>query len=219
MSASKRKLTTLNIDQKIEILNALQSKAKSRKELSVEYGCDLSTIARVVQQELKIRNIVIENGNTSRKRLRKGNYDELDQAVNIWFRQMRAKDAIISGPMILEEAKKFAEKLDIPDFEPSNGWLWRWKTKENITYHKIQGEKGAANQAGAAEWVKNVLPSLLAHYDPKDVCNADETGLLYKALPNGTLAARGEKPQGGKSQKERLTVLFLGNMDGSDKKV
>uniref|UniRef100_A0A914W267 DDE-1 domain-containing protein n=1 Tax=Plectus sambesii TaxID=2011161 RepID=A0A914W267_9BILA len=96
MSASKRKLTTLNIDQKIEILNALQSKAKKRKELSVEYGCDLSTIARV---------------------------------------------------------------------------------------------------------------------------NADKTGLFYKALPNGTLAARGEKPQGGKSQKERLTILFLGNMDGSDKEV
>uniref|UniRef100_A0A914VX02 HTH CENPB-type domain-containing protein n=1 Tax=Plectus sambesii TaxID=2011161 RepID=A0A914VX02_9BILA len=186
MSASKRKLTTLNIDQKFEILNALQSKAKTRKELSVEYGCDLSTIARVVQQELKIGNIVLENGNTSRKRLRKGNYEELDQAVNIWFWQMRAKDAIISGPMIQEEAKKFAEKLDIPDFEPSNSWLWWWKMKENITYHKIQGEKGTANQAD---------------YHPKAVYNADETGLFYKALPNGTLAARGEKPQSGKSQK------------------
>ena len=30
MSALKRKLTTLNIDQKIEILTALQSKAKTR---------------------------------------------------------------------------------------------------------------------------------------------------------------------------------------------
>jgi hypothetical protein len=57
MSALKRKLTTLNIDQKIEILNALQSKAKTRKELSVEYGCDFSTVVRIVQQEQKIRSI------------------------------------------------------------------------------------------------------------------------------------------------------------------
>uniref|UniRef100_A0A914W2W7 HTH CENPB-type domain-containing protein n=1 Tax=Plectus sambesii TaxID=2011161 RepID=A0A914W2W7_9BILA len=219
MSMLKRKLTTLSIEQKIEILDALQSKTKTRKELSVNYGCDLSTIVRIVQQETKIRGIALKNGNTGRKRLRKGNYDELDQAVAVWFRQLRAKNAIVSGLMIQEEAKKFAQKLDLPDFEPSNGWLGRWKTKENVTFHKIQGEKGAADQAGAAQWVKNVLPALLADFDAKNIYNADETGLFYKALPSGTMAARGEKLEGGKTQKDRLTALFLCNMDGSDKHV
>lgn len=219
MSAPKRKLVCLNIDQKLEILNSLQSKTTTRKEITGKYNCDLSTIVRIVQQEHKIRSMVLETGNTSRKRLRKGNYKELDQAVAIWFQQMRLKNAIISGPMILEEAKKFAEKLEIPNFEPSNGWLGRWKAKENITFQKFHGEKGAADQAGAAEWIKNVLPALLADYDPKDVYNADESGLFYKALPSGTFAAKGEKPEGGKTQKDRLTTLFLCNSDGSDKHV
>uniref|UniRef100_A0A914XFN0 HTH CENPB-type domain-containing protein n=1 Tax=Plectus sambesii TaxID=2011161 RepID=A0A914XFN0_9BILA len=219
MSAQKRKHTSLNIDQKIDILNALQSKVKTRKDLSVQYGCGLSTIVHIVQEETKIRNVALENGNTSRKRLRKGNYEEVDEAVTVWFHQMRAKNAVISGLMIQEEAKKFAQKLDIPDFEPSNGWLGRWKTKENVTFHKIQGETGAADQAGAAQWVKNVLPNLLADYDAKNIYNADETGLYYKALPSGTMAAKGEKPEGGKTQKDRITALFLCNMDGSDKHV
>uniref|UniRef100_A0A914X581 HTH CENPB-type domain-containing protein n=1 Tax=Plectus sambesii TaxID=2011161 RepID=A0A914X581_9BILA len=219
MSTLKRKLKSLSIDQKLEILDALQSQVKTRKELSVEYGCNLSTIARIVQHEQKIRTIALENGNTARKRLRKGNYEELDQAVAVWFRQMRAENAIINGPMILEVAKQFAQKLELSDFKPSNGWLGRWKAKENVTFHKLQGDKGAANQASAAEWIKNVLPALLADYDPKNVYNADESGLFYKALPSGTLAAKGEKPEGGKTQKDRLTALFLCNMDGSDKQV
>ena len=63
----------------------------------MEYGCDLSTVVRIVQQEKKIRSIALENGNTSKKRLRKGNYEELEQTVTIWFQQLRAKDAITSG--------------------------------------------------------------------------------------------------------------------------
>jgi hypothetical protein len=219
MSAPKRKLTSLSIDQKIEILDALQSKTKTRNEMSVNYGISMATITRIVQQEAKIRSIALENGNTARKRLRKGNYDELDQAVSVWFHQMRAKNAVISGLMIQEEAKKFAQKMDLPDFEPSNGWLGRWKAKENVTFHKLQGEKGAADQAGAADWIQKVMPSLLAEYDAKDIYNADESGLFYKALPSGTMAVKGENPEGGKTQKDRLTTLFLCNMDGSDKQV
>lgn len=219
MSAPKRKPVCLTIEQKLEILNSLQLKTMKRNELAEKYKCDYSTIVRIVQQEHKIRSVALENGNTSRKRFRKGNYEELDQAVAIWFRQMRAKNAIISSPMIMEEAKKFAVKLEIPDFEPSNGWLGRWKAKENISFQKFHGEKAAADQSGAAEWIRNVLPALLSDYDPKDVYNADESGLFYRALPRGTFVTYGEKPEGGKMEKDRLTVLFLCNMDGSDKQV
>ncbi len=85
MSAPKRKLTSLSTDQKIEILDALQSKTKTRKEVSVNYGIGMATITRIVQHEAKIRSIALENGNTARKRLRMGNYDELDQPVSVWF--------------------------------------------------------------------------------------------------------------------------------------
>ncbi|CAF1602813.1 unnamed protein product, partial [Rotaria magnacalcarata] len=34
-------------------------------------------------------------------------------------------------------------------------------------------------------------------------CNADETGLYYKAAPSGTLAVAGSHPTGGKTPKDR----------------
>ena len=64
------------------------------------------------------------------------------------------------------------------------------------------------------EWTTNVLPSLLAGYDPSDVYNADETGLFYKMQPNKTLHFRGERCTGGKQSKERLSVLVGANMTG-----
>ncbi len=101
--------------------------------------------------------------------------------------------------------------------QPSNGWLDRWKTSENVSFHKVQGEKEAADATGAAEWINDVFPEMIAGFDSRDVFNADETGLFYKALPSGTMAAKGSQPSGGKVQKERITLLFLCNQSGTEK--
>jgi len=55
------------------------------------------------------------------------------------------------------------------------------------------------------------------NYAPRDIFNADESGLLYKCLPDRTLTFKGEKCHGGKHSKERVTILFTANMDGSEK--
>ena len=43
---------------------------------------------------------------------------------------MRAKGAIHYGPILMEKAKQFAVAMGIT-FEPSNGWLQRWKDNKN----------------------------------------------------------------------------------------
>jgi hypothetical protein len=63
------------------------------------------------------------------------------------------------------------------------------------------------------------LPSLLEGYEPRDVYNADETGLFFNVLPERTLAYKGETCHGGKDSKDRLTVLLCVDSDGSDKQV
>jgi hypothetical protein len=59
----------------------------------------------------------------------------------------------------------------------------------------------------------------LEGYEPRDVYNADETGLFFNALPDRTLAYKGETCHGGKHSKDRLTVLICVNSYGSDKQV
>ena len=70
---------------------------------------------------------------------------------------------------------------------------------------------------GADEWIKNVLPKEIEGYDPKDIFNADETGLVYKALQSATYTFHGTQPSGGKLPKQRLKALLCVNMDGSEK--
>lgn len=110
----------------------------------------------------------------------------------IWFKDARARDIPITGPLLEEKARDLATHLDVPDFNPSNGWLCRWKTRNSISFKRLHGEKKDADSPAADHWVNDVLPGILADYAPKNIYNADETGIYYRALPDGTLAMKTE---------------------------
>ena len=63
------------------------------------------------------------------------------------------------------------------------------------------------------EWTTNAM-GLLQGYALEDVYNCDETGFFWRALPNKTLAQKGESCKGGKLAKERLTVLLTVSATG-----
>jgi len=54
----------------------------------------------------------------------------------------------------------------------------------------------------------DVLPTILQDYKPCDVFNADETGLYWRAIPDGTLSFKQAEAAGSKVLKERLTLLL-----------
>jgi hypothetical protein len=55
-------------------------------------------------------------------------------------------------------------------------------------------------------------------YSEEDIYNADETGVFYNTTPDSTFKFKGEKCEGGKMSKNRITVLMCVNMTGTDKK-
>ena len=61
------------------------------------------------------------------------------------------------------------------------------------------------------------LPDLLETYAPRDIYNTDETGIYFRALPDGSLTFSNDKLSGTKKSKERITALVTTNMDGTDK--
>ena len=69
----------------------------------------------------------------------------------------------------------------------------------------------------AEEWASTVLPGLLEEYRPNEVYNADETGLYYRATPDGSFCYCHEKLSGPKKAMERITVLCCSNLTGTDK--
>lgn len=156
--------------------------------------------------------------NPTRKRIRNGNNSKVELALSRWFELMTARGVRINGPILMEKSKELAAKLGTPDFKPSNGWLSRWKKRNNIVYKKASGEKASADIAMADEWKQTTLGELLNDYDEEDIYNADETGLYYRATPDGSLTYRHQIISGYKKAMDRVTVLCCTNMAGTDKK-
>ncbi len=113
MSSSK-KLTCLTIEQKLAVLKQL--KTKKRNDVAKEFGCNPTTIGRIIKGEAKIRKIAARNGNLKTMRKRKSSYGDLNAAVSKWFCEQRAKAVPISGPLIIEKAAVLAQLMEI-DFQ------------------------------------------------------------------------------------------------------
>ena len=81
----------------------------------------------------------------------------------------------------------------------------------------ICGSKESAAPHDELEtWKETVLVPTLSRYSPNAIYNGDETALFYKSLPHRTYCFDGDKPAGSAKRKDRLTLLIITNMDGSD---
>jgi len=88
----------------------------------------------------------------------------------------------------VEKAEQLANGIGVANFKATSGWLETWKTRNRIQFKKQHGEKQDADDFGAERWVTEMLPEILKDYSPRDVFNADETGLYWRAIPDGTLS-------------------------------
>ena len=112
--------------------------------------------------------------------------------------------------------ESLAEKLGRINFKSSNGFIERFKERRGIVYKNVCGKSNAVNCEIVQSW-KEKLPSLIEQYEPRNIFNANETGLLHKLQPDKSLHFKGELCSGGKKSKERITVMLAANMSGPDK--
>ncbi|KAI8488922.1 hypothetical protein Bbelb_334400 [Branchiostoma belcheri] len=148
-----------------------------------------------------------EAKNPNRKRKREGKVGDVEEALYRWFLNARAKNFPLSGPILKEKSKGLAEALGITYFNPTDGWLSRWKERNDIVFKRAHGEKKDADTQSAQNWTRDVLSTILEEFDPDNVYN----------WPNGTLCQKTEAVDGGKNAMGRLTVLLAANMTGTHK--
>ena len=78
----------------------------------------------------------------------------------------------------------------------------------------MSGEGNDVTPEMTASWSETYWPTILSKYELKDIYNADEFDLFYQALPDKSLHYKGERCNGGKHSKVRLTGLTAGNATG-----
>jgi len=135
-----------------------------------------------------------------RKRVREPENPDVDEFVYKWFKQTRDKKIPLSGLLIRAKAEEFALKLGKINFKASNGWLDGFKERNEICFKTVSGESGDENVQETDDW-KIKLLQMIKSKNPKDIFNADETGLFYRCTPDKTLAFKGERCSGGKQSK------------------
>lgn len=150
-----------------------------------------------------------------RQTLKSSENPVVEEALYSWFLQERRRHTPISGDMLSMKAKFFySEITSKTDFSASKGWLHRFKSRYGIRLMKITGEKLSNDDSCVETFRKNFLEKV-KDLCPSQVYNADESGLLWRVLPNKTFVSRQETsvPE-RKVSKERVTFLPCSNASG-----
>jgi hypothetical protein len=138
--------------------------------------------------------------------------EQLAKMLYEWFTMRRSEGISITGPLLIEKAKYFYAEMNLTDkCNFSEGWLTCFKMRNGIRRLDVSGEKISSDKECAEKYFEVFQKHVEKHkLTTEKVYNADETGFLYRCLPNSALAGGGEvSASGHKSNKERLTVLCV----------
>ncbi|KAJ3661859.1 hypothetical protein Zmor_006238 [Zophobas morio] len=156
-STSKLKRRIISIEEKGAIVARLEN-GESNAKSAEEFGVAHSTISTIWKNKDKI--ILGFNKNTLKsKKLRNSQHDDLDKSLLEWFKIQRSKNVPITTPILREKANQFAVLLGKHEFQCTESWINRFRSRHNIVFGKISGE--------AASVPASVTESFLEKYQEK----------------------------------------------------
>ena len=104
-----------------------------------------STVSRILKDSDKRLNEDITNPNSKRHKSVK--FPELEQALMEFILTYQHR-TILSDAIIIDKAKLFAERLQIPEnkLQFSSGWLYKFKERNGIRLRRLYGEASSSDQ-------------------------------------------------------------------------
>ena len=222
MSAAKKRLTEL---ERLEIINQLERKnPPSKRYLGRSFNVSEGAIRKIWQNrdEIKRRSADMSEQRKSKKlRFSSAKYPELESQLYDWISVIRKANLPISPSIIIARANEIANNLSLEDFKAS--WMWfsrfrDWKELQGVYLH---GEGGEVNKEDPALLEKlNKLYDEIITYDADRIYNMDETGIVFRMIPNYTYILPNEDvktARGRKKAKERVSLIVCSNATGSHK--
>ncbi|XP_039435621.1 tigger transposable element-derived protein 4-like [Culex pipiens pallens] len=208
MPETRRKLTVLTIEERLQIIQLHESGWKIG-EIASDCKVPQSTVSTVVKNKQKW--LEKKHQRHMRKTRVVGDV-RLEKSMELFVQQARDNDMRLTCSMIREKALEFAEQFGNTSFKASSGWLDKFAKRHLITLRKAGGESGDRMDTDLY-----TVPELIRGYAPRDIVVASETGLLFGCLPDEADRFLEEACAGGEYSDERITLLCATNMDGSEK--
>ena len=119
----------------------------AKKEFDLDIG--KSTIGDILKQSEKWLNV--ETTASNRVRHSSGQHVKLEEALMMWFNNVRSNHACVSDDMLIEKAKHFGAEFNVTNFSYSRGWLQKFKNRHGIASKSLQGEASSANPLNVSQ--------------------------------------------------------------------
>lgn len=99
------------------------------------YGIAPSTLSGIMVNRVKIMEAFHNRSfKPERKKFRRSSFQELEEELLRWVVLWQAMNVPFNGPKLMEKAKEIAKNLDVTEFSGSNGWIDRFKNRNNIKF-------------------------------------------------------------------------------------
>ena len=106
---SKRKHSAYTLEFKLKILSEVDEKNLSKTEICKKHSIPNSTLSTVLKDREKLQKAREDSKFClTTKKMKLGSHKELEEAVLLWFRQARARNVPLSGPVIIGKATVIA---------------------------------------------------------------------------------------------------------------
>ncbi|KAI1716692.1 tc5 transposase DNA-binding domain-containing protein [Ditylenchus destructor] len=103
-----------------------------QKQFNLDCAPGRATIGDILREEEKW--LTVDNERSFR--LKSVKHPELEKALLLWNNDKVANNFPTSDEILIEQAKRFGEKLGIKDMKYSHGWLDKWKNRNGIKVQK-----------------------------------------------------------------------------------
>ncbi|KAG0427315.1 hypothetical protein HPB47_025620 [Ixodes persulcatus] len=172
MEPPKKKRKVLTLEEKANIIHAVAS-GRKKCDVAAEHGIPASTLSTI----LKAKDAIIlatSSGNASKKKhLKTTPPEKLEEALFMWFNDMRAQNVPLSGEVVQRKALGYACLLGFDEFKASPGWLSSFKERYGIVGKVSSGESSSVNKQGADEWLSENVPEILGRVIEKLLLNLE----------------------------------------------
>ena len=127
MASTSKKRKATDLESKFNALKEVDRGSDTKQSIAARYGVKANTLSTWLSNRKAIEEAYAnQTFGPKRKRMRLGNHQDLDAAMVTWLREARSRDVRISGDLLASTAQQMAEKLGIPDFKATRGWLEGW---------------------------------------------------------------------------------------------
>lgn len=135
MGSSVKKRTSLSLREKVRILAAIDAGTLPRmgqRELAKRFGLSQPSLCQMLKSREAILRDWAANQNPERRRRRAGKDAEVEGALLRWFHEARPAQPHLSVSSIMQKAEALAAEMGKKDFVATDGWISRWKKRNNI---------------------------------------------------------------------------------------